>query len=643
MTRRLLAAIVMLTAATAAIAQGPLPKPFSEFPGLGREWLDSSRVVSSHTQVTAGQTFDVALDLRLAKGWAYDSPDPGKVGLPAGLKVDAGKLVVGEPLWPADKPVVTPVGNESIVTNAYEGRVIVYVPVTVPPGTPAGDYTISLTPTGQVCTTGKGGQCIPLEGPNRLTESVTVKVDDALVSDPRWSEEKELSGGLATAVTAEQLKRSHAQKPTTLTTTGVGGPEPIRLHGIFSKEDLFRALDGVRPPGRDYTVPAALALALLAGLILNIMPCVLPVIPLKVLSIAQMAGQSRWQFVKLSLAFIAGIMLFFAGLAAVNVIVHEATRQALNWGEHFQSTGFRIAMAMVIVAVAANLFGVFNIIVPARIASLGDEGRVDGGAAAGHGVLSAVGGGLLTAILSTPCSFGYLTTAFAWAQAQTLWLGSAAILVIGVGMALPYLVLMAFPGLVSHLPRPGRWMELFKQAMGFVMVLVAVWLIGTVGESTYGAWVAAYGTVFAFCLWVWGTWVRYDAPLGRKLAVRGGAALLAVAAGLWMLQPPKPLAVHFEPFDEAKIAQYRAEGKIVLVDFTANWCLTCKTVEELVYNDPSVAAKLKDHKPEVVAMKGDITTRDLPANKMLFDELKEPGVPVSVVFPPTGGGGPQRQ
>jgi thiol:disulfide interchange protein len=179
-------------------------------------------------------------------------------------------------------------------------------------------------------------------------------------------------------------------------------------------------------------------------------------------------------------------------------------------------------------------------------------------------------------------------------------------------------------------------MELFKQSMGFVMVLVAIWLIGTLSEAVYTIWVMAYATVLAFCLWVWGTWVRYDAPLGRKIAVRGAAAALAVAAGFWMLSAPRPLAVRFEPFDETRIAAARGQGRIVLVDFTANWCLTCKLVEHQVYNDRSVAEELA--RRNVLVMKGDITTRDLPANRMLFDELKEPGVPVSVVFPPTGGG-----
>lgn len=594
--RRLLVWLVVLSSASLAAGEG-----LGDLT-LGPAWLDSSAAVASHAQVTPGQQFHIALDLHLAKGWTYDSPDPGPEALAADLDVQAGKLATGQPLWPVDKPVTVQVGSGSMTSNAYQGRVIVYVPVTVPKDLPAGDYEISLTPDGQVCSSGKNGQCIPLSGPNAVTEKVRVKVGSSSVADEKWNVDKDLSSGLAAAMTVGQLRQKHGSVPGLVEFLGY----------------------------QDITLFTALGLALLAGLILNIMPCVLPVIPLKVLSIAEMAGESRWRLVKLGLAFMGGIMLFFLGLAVVSFVLRSATQYALNWGEHFQNTGFRIAMAMVVIAVAANLFGVFTVTVPGRVTSIG-------GSAGGphHSTLSALGGGILTAVLSTPCSFGYLTFAFGWAQSQPAWLGSLAILAIGVGMASPYVILIAFPGLIARLPRPGRWMELFKQSMGFVMLIVAIWLIGTITADTYITWVAAYGAVLAFCLWIWGSWVRYDATPGRKIAIRGIAAALAVAGGIWMLQPPQPLAVHFEPFDASRIAAARAQGQIVLVDFTANWCATCKTVEYTVYDKQSVAAELRAR--NILAIKGDITTKDLPANKMLFDQLKEPGVPVSIVFPPGDG------
>lgn len=551
------------------------------------------RLIPSYNQVTAGQTFYVAAEMAIEKGWHYYSPDPGEGPQPGKMEVDAGKLRAGEVLWPADRAQWDPVTR--LTNNAYEGRAVAYVGLTVPPGTPAGRYVIKVVAAGQLCQ----NLCLELRAP--ATTEVTVGPRQA--PNDRWT--GDLQAGIAGAMTVPQLKASHLK--------------------------AAAAPASAAPPVEQFTVWAGLGLALLAGLILNIMPCVLPVIPLKVLGLVRQAKESRRRFVLLGLSFVGGIMLFFAGLATVNAVLKAVLQSAFNWGEHFQSRPFIIGMALLVVAVAANLFGLFTVLVPRRAWEAGD--RLAG---PGESLLSSFGMGVLTAILSTPCSFGILTAAFVWAQSQALWLGTIAIVVIGVGMAAPYGLLTAFPGLVKRLPRPGRWMELFKVSMGFVMLIVAIWLVSVLGAgSAYPFWVAAYAVVLAYCLWMWGSWARYDAPLGRKMVVRGLAVVLAAAAGFWMLQKPKPLAVDFQEFGAAQIAQARQAGRIVLVDFTARWCLTCKTVEALVYDDPEVAKALRQD--NVLAVKGDVTTADLPANGMLYDELKEPGVPVTVIFPPGAG------
>jgi len=607
MTRASTSAAVLL-ALCAAVAGRDLGDLGDLVPGAPRSEAGrhfNLQAVPSHVRVAPGQTFHVALDVRIAEGWAYYSPDPGPTVMPARLRsVKADKFAVGDVLWPPDKPHV---GDGGRVNNAYEGRAIVYVPITVPAGAGASEQqTIELVPDGQICTKGK---CVRIDG---LSATATVTVAEGPAPNPQWGADPAFRDGLKFARTAAELKAAHGSVP-------VAPAREVR-----------------GAPAVQLSLWAGLGMALLAGLILNIMPCVLPVIPLKVLSLVRAAGESRRRFVTLGLAFAGGIVLFFAGIGLLNVVLRLATASALNWGEHFQIPGFRIGMAMLVVAMAANLFGLFTVVVPARLAGTGSGGSAGAGR---ETRLSAAGAGVLTAILSTPCSFAILTLALAWAQLQALWLGTVAILLIGVGMSAPYAVLTAFPRLVRRLPRPGRWMELFKQSMGFLLLIVAVWLISTVTEQTYPLWVAGYGVVLAFCLWMWGAWVRYDAPAGRKVAVRATAAALAVAAGLWMLRPPRAPAVRFEPFDEARIAAARSAGQIVLVDFTASWCLTCKTVEALVYDDPGVAEELA--RRNVLAVKGDVTTRDLPANRMLYEDLKEPGVPVTVIFPP-GGAAPIR-
>jgi len=415
------------------------------------------------------------------------------------------------------------------------------------------------------------------------------------------------SAGLKAAVPADVLPQLRA-----------GAAAATRPAGIVS-----------RPQGvADLTVWAGVGLALLAGLILNVMPCVLPVIPLRVLSLARMAGESRRRRIAMGLAFAGGIVLFFVAIAAVNVVFRLAWQRSFSVGGLFGFQGVRIAMALVLVALAANLFGLFTVVVPRRLAAMNRPAQGRGGCA------SSMGMGLMMAVLATPCSFAILAQAFAWSQLVSLWLGTIAIVLIGVGMAVPHAVLAAFPALLEKLPRPGRWMELFKQSMGFLLLPVAVWLIFAGPGDSYPAWVVAYAVVLAACLWVGGSWVRHDAPPARKGIVRAVAAALAVAAGIWMLTPPAPAAVPFEPFDLARIQQAGRDRRTVLIQFTSATCLSCYYLEKTVYNDPAVARALAGR--EVLPVKGDVTDASGPAGKMLREQFTG-APPLTVILPPGGG------
>jgi len=550
------------------------------------------KAVASHLEVPAGGDFHVALVMSIADGWVYYSPDPGPTVLPGELDVMAGALEPGRPLWPKDKPKATDIGDETIVNNVYVHRAIVYVPIHVPDDAAAGAYSITLAPGGQICQ----AVCMNVEA---VQATASVRVDSRAVVNPEWS--GDVAGGLASAMTAAQLKDYHA------------GAAEERRPSVAARVGISAK-----------TVWAGLGLALLAGLTLNIMPCVLPVIPLRILSIVAMARESRRRFVTLGLAFAGGMVLFFVGLAVVNIALRLATDQVLNVSDHFTYPAVRIAMAMVLIALAANLFGVFHVVVPSRVASLDAEAR-------GEGHLKSAGMGLMMAVLATPCSFAYLLAAMAWAQVQPLWLGTVALVTIGVGMAAPHALLAAFPDMLKKLPRPGRWMELFKQAMGFLLLPVAIWLISTLGGDPWPFWVAAYGVVLAFCLWVWANWVRYDAGWLRKLGVRGLAVALAVTAGAWMLPKPTPPALRFEKFDESLIAAGRAEGRIVLVKVTASWCTECHIIDYRVYGRAEIADELRAR--NVLPIKADVSDRNSPASRWVRREFRG-SPPLTIIYPP---------
>lgn len=541
--------------------------------------------VSSVLQAAPGQTFYVAADIRVGDGWVFYSPKPGERVLPAELKVQAAGLRAGAVLWPASKVHEEVAGNLRLVNNVYQGRAVAFVPVTVPADVPEGEHEITLALGGQICS----NVCLSF-GERAVTAVVKVRVAAEGQENPAWKSDSAFTAGLTAA----------SEKPT-------GGAPAETAAGATSLAASNVLLN--------------LSLALLGGLLLNVMPCVLPVIPLRILSIVQMAQDSRRRYVTLGLAFAGGILLFFVAVAVLNIVLHVTVGRAWDWAEHYRIPGVRIGLAMILVALAANLFGIFNVIVPNSIAGL------ETGKRQGH--LSSAGMGLMMAILATPCTFAVLATTLTWAQLQPLWLATLVFLALGVGMAAPHAVLCAFPQLIDVLPKPGRWMELFKQSMGFLLLLGAVYLISTLTADPYATWVAGFGVVLMLALWMWGSWVRYDAPFLRKLCIRGAAIAIVAGCGWWMLRPPQPLAVQFEPFDTAKLQQARQEGRIVIVDFTASWCTECKLVEHDVYDNPAVAAELR--KKNVLSLRADTTNED-SAGGAFLKSLKRP-IPLNVIYP----------
>lgn len=376
--------------------------------------------------------------------------------------------------------------------------------------------------------------------------------------------------------------------------------------------------DGV---GDAVTVYLALPLAIFAGLILNIMPCVWPVIPIIVMRLLEQAKHSRARSVALGLAFSGGIILFFVAMAVVNIALRVGFDTVFQWGDHFRNPAFLIAMVLLMVVLAMFMFGVFSIGIPASVA---------GRAGSGKGFAGSVVMGFLAAVLATPCSFAILTVAFAWAQTQQLFLSTVAILLIGVGMALPYLVLTSIPKLLERIPKPGRWMDFFKQALGFVLLVIAVKLLSALPDEQKIATLYCCA-VFAFSVWMWGTWVTYSTAKLRKWITRTAAVVISVIAGFTLL-PQQTELIDWRDYDAAVINEAVVEKKPVLIEFMADWCLSCKTVEKTVYNRKDIADLIEQK--GVLAVRADTTLRDYPATIDLKDIYREPAVPVTILLLP---------
>jgi len=378
--------------------------------------------------------------------------------------------------------------------------------------------------------------------------------------------------------------------------------------------------------GPSYSTWFALGLAFVAGLALNIMPCVWPILPLIVMRFVKQAEQSKSKSIAMGLVFCLGILLFFVCIAGANIVLQSFYDTTLSWGDHLRNPTIVTALSLLMIIMALFMFGIFTITVPASISNKSGSGE---------GYLGSLGMGFLAAILSTPCSFGILTVAFVWAQVQPLALGTFAIIVIGLGMALPYAVLTSIPGLLRRLPKAGRWMELFKQTLGFILLIVAVKLIKAVPDDNKIN-VLYFAVVLSFCIWMWAGWVGYGTKLSRKLLVRIIAVALAIFAFRLFFAPE---LINWQEYNADLIASARSEQKPVLIKFTAGWCTNCEVVDRLVYQRKDIA-KLIEQKG-VLAIKADTTEKNFPATSALKNIYNEPGVPVSMLFVP-GEKGPVR-
>ena len=298
-------------------------------------------------------------------------------------------------------------------------------------------------------------------------------------------------------------------------------------------------------------VPAAL----LAGFILNFMPCVLPVIGLKVMSFMHQAGQNPRKVFFLNIVFCLGMLSVFMVLAFL------AVQFGLGWGEQFESLTFKIVMIAVVVVFGLSFFGVWEIPVP---------GFGGSGIEQKEGVIGAFFKGILTTILATPCSGPLLVPAVLWATGQPPQLTYMVFAALGLGMGLPYIVLGAMPKLTKHLPKPGPWMETFKKIMGFVMLGTAVFLAGSV-EPKYIVSLLTMLVLLGFACW-WMGRTPMTAPLGERgksWAISGVIGAFAVWFSFFLLLPANEL--DYQQYTRWTLDQHIADGRTVLVDFTADW------------------------------------------------------------------------
>lgn len=394
------------------------------------------------------------------------------------------------------------------------------------------------------------------------------------------------------------------------------------------------------------SLPLMLLYAFIGGLILNIMPCVLPVIALKILGFVSEARSEPQRVRNLGFIYALGVLASFLTMAGIVIGVTTAGHHA-GWGMQFGSPIFVVCLATLVTLVALNLFGVFEITPGGKMMDAA------GHLASRHGAPGAFFNGLLATILATPCTAPFLASALGFAFTQSAVVIVLIFLFVALGLAAPYVVLSCNPSLLKFLPKPGAWMEKFKIAMGFPMLATVVWLFG-VAASDYGArvfWLGVFLVGVALAAWIFGEFVQRGQRKGLALVIA-----VVVLTGNYLFSLENKLhwremvaatdtvslvkssdGINWQPWSPQAVADARAAGKPVLVDFTASWCVTCNAIIKPALENDSITSKLKES--DAVTLLADYTRTP----QEMTDEIAKyggAGVPLVLVYPKDSNAAP---
>ncbi len=519
---------------------------------------------------------------------------------------DIAGLTLGHPQFPPDKRRNVPELGE---VAEFAGRVVIILPVKANPDLAGPEVRVTGVLTYQACDD-KTGQCFL---PESLEWSLSIPVGDA--NGTVKTTHPDIFGTAAAGAPASRAAEREAAQ-IGATAGGFTLDRAVVVHREQAERPLWLWI----------------VLAVVAGLLLNVTPCVLPVISIKVLSFVQQAQESPARVLRLGLAFAAGMML------VVNILAFLATGANLVWGQHFQRPEFVIAMAAIIFAFGLSLFGVFEFGVPRAIEEA--AGRQER-----EGYLGSFAKGALATALGTPCLGPVLGAVLTWAVSQPTAVVFLVFNAIGVGMAAPYVLLTANPRWLRFVPRPGPWMETFKHIMGFVLMATVVYLLSIIqGQSGPGVVSAAalLVGVGAAC-WIWGRFVTPDSTTGGRVVV--GVVALGILVACWLTFvrpagrtasiPQAAVAPHgripWEPFSLARLEQLTAEGKTVMVDVTAEWCLNCKYNLKFVFDTDEVARTVQEL--GVVPLIADWTGYDEDIGRFIQKLAPGASIPLLAIFP----------
>jgi thiol:disulfide interchange protein DsbD len=633
---------------------------------------DSAPVVSPRATVTLhadraaiapGEQFRALLRIRLAPGWHTYWSNAGDAGAPPELEL---ALPEGWQSGPLQFPAPSRIPFGPLMNFGYLGEAAFPFTLTAPTTLRPGEtVTLDATGTWLACA----DICIPEEGAFRLTLPVEASprpanlplflAAEAALPRPAPFTARFAREGARAALTVEGeglnpaslreaaffpfaqslIENAPAQPLSvregamTLALPPAEAPWPARLEGVLTLTDaagvrgayLISAEPGGALPAMGLPLWQVLGLALLGGLILNLMPCVFPVLAMKALALARLGGAARGAVRAEAAGYTAGVLVAFMAIGGL-MLGLRAAGLAAGWGFQFTWAPFVAGMAWLMLAVGLNLSGVFAV-----------RGPVLSGHAGGS-----FGTGVLAVLVATPCTAPFMATAIG----ASLTLAAPATLgvfaALGLGLALPYALLGVFPALARALPRPGPWMERLKQFLAFPMYGAAAWLVWVLAQQAGPdgvLMVLVGGVLVALAAWALGA-AQASGGTGRLGRATAAVAVIAALALLPLLStaPTASAAVsgNAEPWSAARVAELRAEGRPVFVNLTAAWCISCKVNERIAIHTEATQRAMRE--AGMAQLTGDWTRGDSAITALLREHGRD-GVPLYLLYP-AGGGAP---
>lgn len=644
------------------------------------EWVNSghleSRLVLAHSALVPGEKTWLALDVKMEDGWHIYWQNAGESGLPPAVELAKPEGISTGPIhWPTPIKFET----EGIVNYGYHGQTQLLIPLDVSKDIQASSATVQAKVDYLVCE----NVCVPefvelsvvlpvaKAGAEVATfedvEAWEQEIPTPLSSSGSWDIQDthyelfyplaEMPEGLREAewvfypldLGVWKLEEGFTVKPhgDYLNITGsIGLSKPSSMlkgvlvgtgnSGQMAVQMSFE--QGMAPTASESEVTLEMSnliyifvLAIFGGVILNLMPCVFPVLSLKALSLTRQAAESRLAVRLHGLAYTLGVVLCFALLAAV-LLALRAGGEEIGWGFQLQSPAFVASLALLFTLLGLNLSGMFEW----SLLGTGAAARLTGNAS----LFGSFATGFLAAVVATPCTAPFMGTALGIAVTLPYVMALSVFIALGLGLALPFLIISLFPALVRFLPRPGAWMDVFKQFLAFPLYATAAWLVWVLAQqaSDQGVLAVGLGMVWlAFAIWMWNLLLRKALWLRAVWLLVAGAVIYLLISPLETVSSQCEVASDFitekkvETFTPEKLSAMREVGQPVFVNATAAWCITCQVNERTTLGREKTIQFFDAHK--ITYMVADWTNQD-PAITQWLAEFGRNGVPLYVYYPP---------